>query len=152
MVTDTPRSHSPDIELGTYTSLGRVHLTPSSLCQLMFSSQPLPSQPAEDTRSAHNRPLIRVPALIYQVIPTTLLSTLPRSNHPNTPRGSHLLSLPLLSQRRMRPQASQIQTSLRRTMATLPTSYSLSTLPRRINLIRSSQRAGKVTPKGSSSL
>jgi hypothetical protein len=155
-MTDAPRSHSPDIELGT--SQGRLgcHLTP---CHFMSTdiwlTQPLPSL-LGDTRSTLkapiNYPQIRARALIYQVTPTTLFSIMPGSNHPQTSRVSHLLSLPLLCQRRMLPQALQTQTSLKRTMATLPTRYSLSTLLRRTNLIRSSQRAGKETRKGSSYL
>jgi hypothetical protein len=57
MVTDAPRSHSPDIELGTYTSqhLGRLGqlgfgFVILRLVIFMSGSQPLPNLP-EDTRS-----------------------------------------------------------------------------------------------------
>lgn len=74
------------------------------------------------------------------------------ANPQSPPRVTPRPSLPLLRWRRVFPQVLHTQTSLRETMATLLTGYSLSTLRRRISLTRNSQRAGKETRKGSSSL
>ncbi|SRR5713226_8843079 len=94
MMTDAPRSHTPDIELGTH--LGSVILPPHAM-STDSCSQPLPNLP-KDTCSTPQLPIDhpRVRALIYRVTPTMLLSTMPRSNLPQTPRVSHLISLPLL--------------------------------------------------------
>jgi hypothetical protein len=49
-----------------------------------------------------------------------LLSTMPRSNRPHTPRVSRIISISLLCHRRIFPQASHTQTLLKGTMATNP--------------------------------
>ena len=76
MMTDAPRSHSPDIELGT-RGLGFV-ISRLVKYQLTFSSQPLHNLP----EAPINHPQIPVPAFIYQATPSTLLFTMPISNHP----------------------------------------------------------------------